>query len=196
MRRRETAKRRAYIGVGSNLGDRLANLVAAVEKLRGQAGVRVLRCSHLYETEPVGVADQPWFLNGVLEIETDLGPWELLSTLKRIERELGRQPGRRWGERLIDLDLLLYGDQPVAEKDLSVPHPEMWSRLFVLIPLAELAPRLRRPDGRSIEQAIADLRGSHDIRPAGAVAESPFPNLGRKRESALSPLLRGRAPAG
>jgi len=153
-----------FVGLGSNLGDRRANLEAAVEKLAREPGVRVVRRSSLYETEPVGVADQPWFLNAVLEIETKLAAGELLRTLKRIERELGRRPGRRWGERLIDLDLLLYGEQPLAEPDLTVPHPEMWRRLFVLVPLAELAPDLRAPDGRSIGRVIEDLAGSQAIR--------------------------------
>lgn len=153
-----------YVSLGSNLGDRRANLEAAVEKLEQEPGVRVLRRSSLYDTEPVGVADQPWFLNAVLEIETELAAGELLRKLKRIEWELGRQPGRRWGERLIDLDLLLYGEQSVAEPGLIVPHPEMWRRLFVLVPLAELAPDLRAPDGRGIGQVIEDLEGSQAIR--------------------------------
>lgn len=171
-RRRELV----YIGLGSNLGDRQANLEAAVERLRGVPGVRMLRRSRLYETEPVGVPDQPWFLNGVVEVETTLSPVELLSRLKRIETELGRRSGRRWGERLIDLDLLLYGDQSVNEDDLVVPHPEMWRRLFVLTPLAELTPNLRVPDGRSIRQLIAELDGSMGIRQAGnpAAAEVGF----------------------
>ena len=160
----------AFVGLGSNLGDRRANLEAAVEKLAREPGVQLLRRSSLYETEPVGVADQPWFLNAALEIEAELAAGELLGTLKRIERELGRRPGRRWGERLIDLDLLLYGEQSVAEPDLIVPHPEMWRRLFVLVPLAELAPDLRAPDGRSIWEIIDQLRGSHEIR---ALTELP-----------------------
>ena len=160
----QASQPRVYIGLGSNLGDRRANLEAAVEALAREPGVRVLRRSSLYETEPVGVADQPWFLNAALEIEAELAPGELLGTLKRIERQLGRRPGRRWGERLIDLDLLLYGEQPVAEPDLIVPHPEMWRRLFVLMPLAELAPDLRAPDGRSVGRVIEDLASSQAIR--------------------------------
>jgi 2-amino-4-hydroxy-6-hydroxymethyldihydropteridine diphosphokinase len=153
-----------FVGLGSNLGDRRANLEATIGRLAREPGVRVVRRSGLYETEPVGVADQPWFLNAVLEIETRLAAGELLRMLKRIERELGRRPGRRWGERLIDLDLLVYGEQPLAEPDLTVPHPEMWRRLFVLVPLAELAPDLLAPDGRSIGRVIEDLAGSQAIR--------------------------------
>jgi 2-amino-4-hydroxy-6-hydroxymethyldihydropteridine diphosphokinase len=154
-----------YVGVGSNLGDRWANLQAAIEKLRSEPGVRVVRRSIVFETEPVGVADQPWFLNGVLELETDLTPRELLMVLKRIERELGRLPNRPWGERTIDLDLLLYGDQVIAEPELVIPHPRMWERAFVLLPLAELAPHMRTPDGRGIQQAAAELRDAQSIRP-------------------------------
>lgn len=155
--------RRAYLGLGSNLGDRRANLEAARARLEAEPGINVLRTSAVYESEPVGVADQPWFLNSVLEIRTDLSPRELLATLKRIERDLGRQPGRRWGERLIDLDLLLYDGQTIAQPDLQVPHPQLWNRLFVLLPLAELLPDLRAPDGRSIQQAIAGLEGFQAI---------------------------------
>jgi 2-amino-4-hydroxy-6-hydroxymethyldihydropteridine diphosphokinase len=157
--------RLVYVGIGSNLGDRRANLEAAIGKLQSEPGVRVMRRSALYETEPVGVADQPWFVNGVLELDTDLTARDLLVTLKRIERELGRLPARRWAERAIDLDLLLYEDQAIAEPELVIPHPRLWRRLFVLLPLAELAPHLRTPDGRGIQQVIADLRGSQAIRP-------------------------------
>jgi len=165
LRPEGTNRGRVYVGLGSNLGDRLANLRAAAERLGRQPGLRVRRWSGIYETEPVGVADQPWFVNAVQELETALPPRELLRLLKRVEGELGRQPARRWGERLIDLDLLLYRGEELAEPDLTVPHPEMWGRLFVLVPLAELAPELRAPDGRPIGEAIAGLAGTHGIRP-------------------------------
>ena len=125
----------------------------------------MLRRSSLYETAPVGVLDQPWFLNGVAEIETVLRPRDLLNFLKETERAVGRRPGRRWGERLIDLDLLFNGDESLAEPDLVVPHPEVWRRLFVLVPLAELRPDLQTPAGHPIAQVIAALRGSQAIRP-------------------------------
>lgn len=159
-----SALSRCYIGLGSNLGDREANLEAAVGALSSEAGVRVLRQSGVYETEPVGVVDQGWFFNAVVEIESALGPPELLAALKRIEARLGRRPGRRWGERLIDLDLLLYDDLVVGEPDLTIPHPELWRRLFVLLPLAEVARDLRAPDGRTVQEAIAGLEGSQGIR--------------------------------
>ena len=159
---------RVYVGLGSNLGDRVANLEAAIARLTRQPGVRLLRRSGVYETEPIGVLDQPWFANAVVEIASEPGPRELLGVLKRIERDLGRRPSRRWGERLIDLDLLLHGDERVAEPDLMVPHPELWRRLFVLVPLAELAPALRGPDGRSIDDLIASLAEAQAIRPLAA----------------------------
>ena len=157
-----------YVGLGSNLGDRVANLEAAMERLAQEPGVRLLRRSAVYETEPVGVLDQPWFANAVVEIESELRPRELLAVLKGIERDLGRRPTRRWGERLIDLDLLLYGDERVDEPDLVVPHPELWRRLFVLVPLAELAPALRAPDGRSIREVIASLADAQGVRSLAA----------------------------
>jgi 2-amino-4-hydroxy-6-hydroxymethyldihydropteridine diphosphokinase len=157
--------RGVYLGLGSNLGEREANLAAAVDRLEREPGVRVLRRSSLYETQPVGVIDQPSFLNAAVEIETELAPRDLLGVLKRIELDLGRRPGRRWGERLIDIDLLLYDDLALRDRDLTVPHREMWGRLFVLVPLAELAPDVRSPDGRTIQQVIAALDDSRGIRP-------------------------------
>jgi 2-amino-4-hydroxy-6-hydroxymethyldihydropteridine diphosphokinase len=154
----------AYVGLGSNLGDRPSNLASALERLTAD-GVRVLRRSDLYETAPVGVVDQPWFLNAVAELRVSLTPRALLELFKTIERDLGRRPTRRWGERVIDLDLLLYGAEEVDDPDLTVPHPELWRRLFVLVPLAELRPDLHAPDGRRIADVIADLRGSQAIRP-------------------------------
>jgi 2-amino-4-hydroxy-6-hydroxymethyldihydropteridine diphosphokinase len=147
------------VGLGSNLGDRLVNLRLAAGRLDRAPGVRVTQRSRIYESEPVGVLDQPAFLNAVVAIATTLEPAELLVELKRIEAELGRRPNRRWGERLIDLDLLLYGGRAVESETLSVPHPRMWERLFVLLPLGELAPNLRAPDGRTIQEVSAELGG-------------------------------------
>ena len=151
---------RCYVGLGSNLGDRSAQLNRALELLAAQPGLRLLRASRHYETAPWGVTDQPPFRNAVAELETTLTPLDLLAVLKSIERQLGRQPRRRWGEREIDLDLLLYGDRRVVEPDLDVPHPRMWKRLFVLEPLAELRPNMSAPDGRTIQQVIAGLRAA------------------------------------
>jgi 2-amino-4-hydroxy-6-hydroxymethyldihydropteridine diphosphokinase len=149
---------RCYVGLGSNLGDRSAQLDRALALLAAQPGLRLLRASRHYETAPWGVTDQPPFRNAVAELETTLEPTELLAVLKAVERELGRQPRRRWGEREIDLDLLLYGERRVVEPELEVPHPRMWERLFVLKPLAELRPDLRAPDGRTIQVVIQELQ--------------------------------------
>jgi 2-amino-4-hydroxy-6-hydroxymethyldihydropteridine diphosphokinase len=141
-----------YLSLGSNLGDRLANLHEAVERLRRLEGVSVERVSAAYESEPVGVTDQPRFLNLAAQISTTLDPLELLDAAKRIEREMGRQPGPRWGPRLIDIDLLLYGDASLQSPRLTLPHPEMMRRAFVLVPLAEIAPDLPLPGGGTAAQ--------------------------------------------
>lgn len=124
------------IALGANIGDRLANLRSAVAALADH-GVTVLRTSDVWETPPVP-ADQPPFLNAALVAETDLAPAELLAALKQIEHDLGRRPGRRWGPRPIDLDILLYGDLRLATPDLTIPHPRIAERAFVLAPLAEV----------------------------------------------------------
>lgn len=129
---------RVFVGLGSNLGDRVAYLKAAVAALRASPGVEVARTSSIYETDPVGVEDQPMFLNAVAELRSDLAPGDLLGRLKQIEVEVGRMPGEHWGPREIDLDLLLYGDEMIDDGDLEVPHPEMGHRSFVLVPLLEI----------------------------------------------------------
>ncbi len=128
---------RVYLGLGSNLGDRLANLAAAVRALDGR-DVRTLRSSRVYETDPVGGPPQPEYLNAVIEVETTLEPAELLRVCVDVEDELGRERGERWGSRTIDIDLLAYGDREIDEPELTVPHPRMHERAFVLVPLLEL----------------------------------------------------------
>ena len=162
----------AFIGLGANLGDRVSTLAAAMGQLRRDDRVEVRRQSRFYESAPVGVLDQPWFLNGVVEVATTLAPLDLLRLLQRIERDLGRRPTRRWGERVIDLDLLIYGDQRVDQPELVVPHPELWNRRFVLQPLAELAPELRAPDGRAISEVAAALAAEQALHPDPAEAGS------------------------
>jgi GTP cyclohydrolase-4 len=132
-----------YIAVGSNLGDRRSNLLEAIRQLRQKVSVE--RLSSVYETEPAYVTDQPRFLNMVLQGRTDLSPRELLEFLKGIERRMGRIGGERYGPRPIDLDILLYGDLRVDEPDLTIPHPRLTERAFVLVPLAEIAPNLVPP---------------------------------------------------
>src|SRR5262249_34847168 len=141
----EGARVRATIGLGSNLGDREANLRQALEHLAQTPDTAVVRASSLYDTEPVGVEEQPHFLNAVAQLETQLSPQQLLWNLKLIERRLGRVRTQRWGPRTIDLDLLLYEDLVLDEDDLQIPHPELAKRSFVLVPLVELDPLLVHP---------------------------------------------------
>ena len=145
---------KAYVGLGSNLGDRERNLRRAVARL---AELGSVRSSSVRETDPVGIADQPRFLNAAVELETELAPRDLLDRLLAIERELGRDRAleRRWGPRLVDLDLLLYGDEVVDEPGLTVPHPRLAERRFVLEPLHELDPELALPDGRQVADLLA-----------------------------------------
>ena len=131
----------AYLGLGTNLGNRRRNLSAARRRLR-QKGVRILRQSSVIETPPWGDADQPKFLNQVLEVEWDETARRLLSAAKAVEREGGRKPTRRWGPRVIDVDILLFGDERVASRDLVIPHPQIHERQFVLDPLKELGLKL------------------------------------------------------
>ena len=147
-----------YLGLGSNVGDRLGHLRAAVELLEGR-GVGVDAVSSVYETEPVGeLLDQPDFLNAAVAIETDLGPEELLDLCKAIEVERGRDLGGvSHGPRPLDVDLLLLGDLELSTDRLTLPHPEVTSRRFVLEPLLELDPRLRLPDGTVLSEALAAL---------------------------------------
>ena len=144
-------KTTAYLGLGTNLGDRSANLERALRELE-QAGVRVIARSRAHETEPWGITDQPKFLNMAVAVETTLTASELHWLLKEIERRMGRTPGPRYGPRMIDLDLLTYGDQRIETPELTVPHPGM-ARPFVAAPLAEIAPDLVLPDGRTAREA-------------------------------------------
>jgi len=132
----------AYIGLGSNLGDKEANIKKALELLGTAPGVQVKKVASFYRTDPLYITKQDWFLNTAAEIETSLNPHELLSLLKDIEKNLERTPTVRWGPRTIDLDLLLFGGDKVCNSDLVVPHPRMAERAFVMVPLAEIAPEL------------------------------------------------------
>ena len=136
---------KAYIGLGSNLGERESMIRQALEAISLLPETDLTRASSLYDTEPVGDVDQPNFLNAVAEVETDLAPMQLLWNLQLIEKRLGRERTRRWGPRVIDLDLLLYGDEVIEEETLRVPHPELTRRAFVLVPLVELEPLLVHP---------------------------------------------------
>lgn len=154
---------RVVLGLGTNIGDRLTNLRRAVQCLRSAVDVEML--SSVYESEPVGYRDQPWFLNAVCAGGTSLEPEALLATVKRIECDLGRQPSRRFGPRVIDIDILLYDDQVIKTPALEVPHPRLTERAFVLVPLAEILPDVVHPiAGRSASELMAELERPEEIR--------------------------------
>jgi 2-amino-4-hydroxy-6-hydroxymethyldihydropteridine diphosphokinase len=158
-----------YLGLGSNVGDRRANLLAAVERLPGH-DVDVATSSSVYDTQPVGlVLDQPDFLNACLRVRTSLGPLELLDACKAVEREVGRVAGGpRHGPRVIDVDVLLLGDSEFSSDRLTLPHAEVSSRRFVLVPLLELDPGLTLPVGRRLAVALSALGADgQDVRRAG-----------------------------
>ena len=147
----------AYVGLGANLGPREITLLRAVDLLAKTDGVEVLAVSQLRETEPVGVVEQPLFLNGAVALDTSLSPRELLDRLLEIERELGRVRDVRWGPRVVDLDLLVYGDRQMDEPGLRVPHPRLHERRFALEPLAELDPDLEIPGYGPMSDLLAAL---------------------------------------
>ena len=149
----------AFVGIGSNLGDSESQIASALELLAAEDGVELVAVSTLRETEPVGYLDQPSFLNGAAQVETDLPPRRLLERLLAIEARLGRVRGAgpRFGPRTIDLDLLLYGDETIGEPGLSIPHPRLAERRFALEPLAELAPELEIPGLGPVQALLAEL---------------------------------------
>lgn len=157
---------RVYIGFGSNLGYREGNIATALRLLADAPSVKMEAVSSLYESEPVGPVDQPWFLNGVARIQTELEPLALLELLQAIEERLGRKRGVRWGPRTIDLDILLYGDLVMDDHRLIIPHPELEKRGFVLRPLVELDPSLIHPlSGKRLVNLLAQLGNSPIVRP-------------------------------
>jgi 2-amino-4-hydroxy-6-hydroxymethyldihydropteridine diphosphokinase len=159
---------KGYLGLGSNIGDRRQHLDDAVRALP-RHDVTLVACSSVYETEPVGlVLDQRDFLNACLEVETALGPEALLDSCKAVERELGRaQRQIRHGPRVIDVDLLLLGSITYRSERLTLPHPSVLERRFVLVPLLELDPDLALPDGNRLSDALAALGPGQDVRVAG-----------------------------
>ena len=139
----------AFLGLGSNMGDRLENLRRVQEALEATDGLKVVRSSRVYETAPVG-PPQPDYLNAVVEVETTLGPRDLLDACLEVERAMGRVRDQRWGPRVIDVDVLTFGDEDIDEPGLTVPHPRMHERSFVLIPLLELTADPKLPAGRRV----------------------------------------------
>ena len=142
-----------YLGLGSNLGDRKSNMRAAIEAVRHDPNCDVTAVSALYQTAPVGVTDQPDFLNAVIAARTTLPPSDLLKLCRDVEYSIGRKRTIRWGPRVIDIDILLYEDRILSGKDLAIPHPRIVERAFVLVPLAEIAPDVVLQRGLTAQQA-------------------------------------------
>ena len=157
-----------YIGIGSNLGNREKNCRQAVELLENK-GILIKKKSSLYETEPWGIRDQPLFFNMAIEIETELKPEELLEVLQAVETEIGREKTFKWGPRIIDLDILLYDDIILREETLTIPHPLMHERDFVLRPLSEIAPDMKHP---ILQLSIGELLNNLSRKPHSSHGDS------------------------
>lgn len=169
-RRRE---RWAFLGLGSNLGDRLDHLQRAVDLLHDTDGVRVDGVSSVYETEPVGGPEQGAFLNVAVRVASRRGPWRLLRACQAVERKLGRVREVRWGPRTIDVDILLYEGRVVALPGLEIPHPRLAERPFALVPLIEVAPGETMPDGRRLSSLLVDLAPIEGVTMAGEQIQVP-----------------------
>lgn len=150
-----------YLGLGSNLGNKITNLIKAKDLLNSHNGINVIRLSKIYESEPYGIAEQPFFLNAAIEIETSHSPTELLKIVKQIEKEIGRIDTYRWGPRLIDIDILLYKDLVIDSQELIIPHQEIDKRLFVIAPLNDIYPNQTIPRiSKSVNQVYNNLTES------------------------------------
>jgi 2-amino-4-hydroxy-6-hydroxymethyldihydropteridine diphosphokinase len=161
---------RVFIGIGSNLGDRRANCREARDRVAELEETRVVKESSLYESEPHGNA-KTWFANSVIEIETELAPPDLLKCLKAIEATMGRRrvKGKRWGSRVIDLDIIFFNNEIINKRNLKVPHPRLQKRRFVLVPLSELAPQLIHPSlNATVSQLLATVKDDKGIHMMGS----------------------------
>lgn len=160
---------RVFLGLGSNIGERDRHLNRAASEIAKIADTRLVWCSSVYETDPFGKTDQPKFLNAAAELETQLGPPELMRELRRIESALGRTPGERWGPREIDIDILLYDGLVHSDESVTVPHPDLEHRRFALVPLREIAPDLVHPvNGMTVEEMASACADS------GRVVKTPY----------------------
>ncbi len=156
---------RAFIGIGSNLGDRKANFLEAIDRIQKLPATRIVKQSSLYESEPHGDA-KTWFVNAVIELETECSADELLKRLKAIETAMGRKRvrGKRWGSRIIDLDILFFNNEIINKRNLKVPHPRLQNRRFVLAPLSELAPQMIHPKlTASVSELLAGVKDKKKI---------------------------------
>ncbi|MBN1289402.1 MAG: 2-amino-4-hydroxy-6-hydroxymethyldihydropteridine diphosphokinase [Actinobacteria bacterium] len=163
---------KAYVGIGSNLGDRLTNLRGCISELEESDGIQVVAVSSAFMSKAVGVTDQPDFLNGVVVIETDRSPGELLKLLQEIERKYGRKRYRRWGPRTLDADILLYDNARIDEPDLQIPHPMLTHRRFVLEPLLEIEPEISLPDKTPLKEYLGMIADKQDVWRAGGIRRS------------------------
>lgn len=153
----------AYISLGSNIGNKLENLQKAIFKIGEIKNTVVIAVSSFYKTAPVGYTDQDWFLNAVAKVECDMSPQELLHNLLSIESQLGRVRTIRWGPRVIDLDLLLYDKFVINEQDLTLPHPRISERAFVMVPMLEITPELELPTGVKLSRLLNDLKYENEV---------------------------------
>ena len=161
----------AYIGIGSNLGDKISNCGSAIEQMSQLPGCQVFARSSLFKTEPEGVTEQDWYINCVSKLMTALSPFQLIQALLSIERAMGRRRRRRWEARIIDLDILLFGQEIIRSRDLVIPHPLFHERRFVLEPLAQLAPHLMHPVLKvTIRQLLNGLPRGPSVELVGEVA--------------------------
>lgn len=163
----------AFLGLGSNVGDRLGHLQAAVDRLHGCERVEVDAVSSVYETEPVGGPPQDHYCNIAVRVATRLSPRRLLAACQDVERQLGRVRTVRWGPRTIDIDILLYGPRTVDRPDLKIPHPRLTERAFALVPLLEVAPGMTLPDGTTLGAALARLAPIEGMRVIGSQVGTP-----------------------
>jgi 2-amino-4-hydroxy-6-hydroxymethyldihydropteridine diphosphokinase len=155
-----------YIGLGSNLGDGIRNCRRAIEAIKSDPRNRLVQGSPFYRTDPVGKKDQNWFINGVIAVETSMAPGEFMEFLLSVENEMGRIREERWGPRIIDLDILFYGDQVLSEGGLRIPHPRLHERRFVLAPLKDIAPDWVHPVfHKTVSQILAELEPGEKVFP-------------------------------